>query len=60
MDRHLFVDHEDFAEFVFDTSLARLAAQATDSETVRIYFEGIEGSTVQTSFIVDDVTLTVQ
>lgn len=29
-------------------------------QTVRVYFEGIEGSTVQTSFIVDDVAVTVQ
>jgi hypothetical protein len=33
---------------------------AYKGQTVRIYFEGIEGSTVATSFIVDDVTLTVQ
>ncbi|MES2320434.1 MAG: Ig-like domain-containing protein [Pseudomonadota bacterium] len=31
---------------------------AYKGQTVRIYFEGIEGSTVATSFIVDDVTLT--
>lgn len=29
-------------------------------QTVRIYFEGIEGSTVPTSFLIDDVTLTTQ
>jgi hypothetical protein len=29
-------------------------------QTVRIYFEGIEDSTLATSFLVDDVTLTVQ
>lgn len=29
-------------------------------QTVRIYFEGIEGSTVPTSFVIDDVTLTTQ
>jgi len=33
---------------------------AYKGQTVRIYFEGIEGSTIQTSFIVDDVTLTAQ
>ncbi len=33
---------------------------AYKGQTVRIYFEGIEGSTVATSFIVDDVTLTTQ
>ena len=29
-------------------------------QTVRVYFEGIEGSTIATSFLVDDVTLTAQ
>ncbi|MEP7154423.1 MAG: Ig-like domain-containing protein [Betaproteobacteria bacterium] len=29
-------------------------------QTVRVYFEGIEGSTVATSFLVDDVTVTAQ
>jgi hypothetical protein len=33
---------------------------AYKGQTVRIYFEGIEGSTVQTSFIIDDVSLTSQ
>jgi hypothetical protein len=33
---------------------------AYKGQTVRIYFEGIEDSTVQTSFIVDDVSVTVQ
>jgi hypothetical protein len=33
---------------------------AYKGQTVRIYFEGIEDSTVQTSFVVDDVSLTVQ
>ena len=33
---------------------------AYKGQTVRIYFEGIEGSTVQTSFIIDDVSLTAQ
>ncbi|WP_374581701.1 CehA/McbA family metallohydrolase [Pseudoduganella sp.] len=33
---------------------------AYKGQTVRIYFEGVEGSTVATSFIVDDVTLNVQ
>ena len=33
---------------------------AWKGQTVRIYFEGIEGSTVQTSFIIDDVSLTSQ
>jgi hypothetical protein len=27
---------------------------------VQVYFVGTEGSTVQTSFLIDDVTLTVQ
>lgn len=29
-------------------------------QTVRVYFEGVEGSTVATSFVIDDVTLTTQ
>jgi hypothetical protein len=33
---------------------------AYKGQTVRIYFEGIEGSTVATSFVIDDVTLTTQ
>ncbi len=33
---------------------------AYKGQTVRIYFEGIEGSTVATSFVLDDVTLTTQ
>jgi hypothetical protein len=33
---------------------------AYKGQTVRIYFEGIEDSTVQTSFIVDDVSVTAQ
>ena len=33
---------------------------AYKGQTVRVYFEGIEGSAVATSFIVDDVTLNVQ
>ena len=33
---------------------------AWKGQTVRIHFEGIEGSTVQTSFLVDDVALNVQ
>ena len=33
---------------------------AYKGQTVRIYFEGVEGSTVATSFIVDDVSVTVQ
>ncbi|HZV67647.1 MAG TPA: Ig-like domain-containing protein, partial [Telluria sp.] len=33
---------------------------AWKGQTVRIYFEGIEDSTVATSFLVDDVTLTAQ
>ncbi|MGZ9042866.1 MAG: Ig-like domain-containing protein [Telluria sp.] len=40
-----------FVQRTFDLS-------AWKGQTVRIYFEGIEGSTVQTSFIIDDVTLT--
>ena len=33
---------------------------AWKGQTVRLYFEGIEGSTVLTSFLVDDVALNVQ
>ena len=33
---------------------------AYKGQTVRIYFLGVEGSTVQTSFIVDEVTVTAQ
>jgi hypothetical protein len=33
---------------------------AYKGQTVRVYFEGVEGSTVATSFIVDDITLNVQ
>jgi hypothetical protein len=33
---------------------------AYKGQTVRIYFEGIEDSTVQTSFVVDDVSVTAQ
>jgi hypothetical protein len=33
---------------------------AWKGQTVRVYFEGIEGSQVATSFIVDDVTVTTQ
>jgi hypothetical protein len=33
---------------------------AYKGQTVRIYFEGIEGSTVATSFLIDDVTVTAQ
>jgi hypothetical protein len=33
---------------------------AYKGQTVRIYFEGVEDSTVQTSFVIDDVSLTVQ
>ncbi|MBL8512272.1 MAG: CehA/McbA family metallohydrolase [Betaproteobacteria bacterium] len=29
-------------------------------QTVRVYFEGVEGSQIQTSFIIDDVSLIVQ
>ena len=42
-----------FLEKSFDLS-------AYKGQTVRVYFEGIEGSSVSTSFIVDDVTLTTQ
>ncbi len=42
-----------FVQKTFDVS-------AYKGQTVRIYFEGIEGSQVATSFIVDDVTLTTQ
>ncbi len=41
MGRHLYADDEQFREFVFDTGLARLAAQATGSQTIRIYFDQI-------------------
>ncbi len=33
---------------------------AYKGQTVRIFFEGIEGSTVATSFVIDDVTLTTK
>jgi len=33
---------------------------AYKGQTVQVYFVGTEGSTVQTSFLLDDVTLTVQ
>jgi hypothetical protein len=33
---------------------------AYKGQSVRVYFEGIEGSTVATSFVIDDVTLTTQ
>jgi Bacterial Ig domain len=33
---------------------------AYKGQTVRIYFEGIEGSQVATSFVIDDVTVTAQ
>lgn len=33
---------------------------AYKGQTVRIYFLGVEGSTVATSFVIDDVTLTTQ
>jgi hypothetical protein len=42
-----------FVERTFDLSSYK-------GQTVRIYFEGIEGSTVPTSFVIDDVSLTVQ
>jgi hypothetical protein len=42
-----------FLQKTFDLS-------AYKGQTVRIYFEGIEGSTVTTSFIIDDVSLTTQ
>ena len=29
-------------------------------QTVRVYFEGVEGSTIATSFLIDDVTVTAQ
>ena len=42
-----------FLEKTFDLS-------AYKGQTVRVYFEGIEGSTVATSFVIDDVSLTTQ
>ena len=42
-----------FLEKSFDLS-------AYKGQTVRVFFEGIEGSSVATSFVVDDVTLTTQ
>ncbi len=42
-----------FVQKTFDLS-------AYKGQTVRIYFEGVEGSTVTTSFIIDDVSLTTQ
>ncbi len=41
MDRHLHPRDDEFASFLASTDLAALAAQATGSETVRIYFEQI-------------------
>jgi ectoine hydroxylase-related dioxygenase (phytanoyl-CoA dioxygenase family) len=41
MARHLFVDNPDFATFLHETGLARLAAQATGSSTIRAYFDQI-------------------
>lgn len=32
---------------------------AYKGQTVRIYFEGVEGSTIPTAFLIDDVTLTI-
>ena len=42
-----------FVERTFDLS-------AYKGQTVRVFFEGIEGSTVATSFVIDDVTLTTK
>ncbi|WP_426106876.1 CehA/McbA family metallohydrolase [Massilia sp. TSP1-1-2] len=42
-----------FVEKSFDLS-------AYKGQTVRVYFEGVEGSTVATSFVLDDVTLSTQ
>ena len=42
-----------FVERSFDLS-------AYKGQTVRVFFEGIEGSTVATSFVIDDVTLTTK
>ena len=42
-----------FAQKSFDLT-------AYKGQTVRIHFEGIEDATVQTSFIIDDVSLTSQ
>ncbi|MES2298713.1 MAG: Ig-like domain-containing protein [Pseudomonadota bacterium] len=42
-----------FSQKSFDLS-------AYKGQTVRIYFEGVEGASVITSFIIDDVSLTVQ
>lgn len=39
MNRHLYPTDPEFRSFAFDTGLARLAAQATGSETIRIYFD---------------------
>ena len=42
-----------FLQKTFDLS-------AYKGQTVRVYFEGVEDATVQTSFIIDDVSLTAQ
>ena len=42
-----------YVQRIFDLS-------AYKGQTIRIYFEGIEGSQVQTSFLVDDVSLTTK
>jgi ectoine hydroxylase-related dioxygenase (phytanoyl-CoA dioxygenase family) len=41
MDRHLYPYDPEFRSFVFDTGLARLAADAMGSDTIRIYFDQI-------------------
>lgn len=41
LDRYLYPTHPDFEAFVTDLDLAVLAAQATDSENVRLYFDQV-------------------
>ncbi len=41
MDRRVYAHDDAFSAFVFDTDLAALAADALDSERIRIYFDQI-------------------
>lgn len=41
LDRYLYPTHPDFEAFVTDLDLAAVAAQATDSEKVRLYFDQV-------------------
>lgn len=41
MTRHIYAADEDFREFAFESGLAALAAQATASNAIRIYFDQV-------------------